>query len=359
MSFEPLLSGRKLEAFRAIRDVIAPLWDVTSPTWNAPDTTERATYSLSRDNSGEYTVALHIDQRDGQMHRQIANLLERYPDSIIHEIGGGEAQSAYPDQGAFQPHAISREFRPGVSVSHGRYRSGTLGAIVQVKSDGATKKCAVSAGHVLALNRTVERGDWIYSPGKQTIPRLTRREIIGNLTDDIIDLYPITDVGEATAAEDVALDVDICLIELDRRGLERLPLQSIVPDPSGWEPDKPLSEIKSLHIKECMPENLIKEKILTEVFLFGGVSGFRRGILTNALVQFRVIKLPNNRNYLYKDLLAIKSIDGMPFSRGGDSGSMIYTKNGLLLGFLIGADAYASFACIADRALQQLRAEIV
>ena len=38
---------------------------------------------------------------------------------------------------------------------------------------------------------------------------------------------------------------------------------------------------------------------------------------------------------------------------------MVYTEEGLLVGFLIGADNQISFACIGDRALKEYKARIV
>jgi hypothetical protein len=74
----------------------------------------------------------------------------------------------------------------------------------------------------------------------------------------------------------------------------------------------------------------------------------------------RQLKLPNNMFYFYKELLAIKSTaKGKSFSRAGDSGAMVYTAAGHLVGFVIGADDEITLCCVAERSLNVMNAHLL
>jgi len=66
------------------------------------------------------------------------------------------------------------------------------------------------------------------------------------------------------------------------------------------------------------------------------------------------LKLRNQKNYVYKELFAIRSSDSKSFSKGGDSGSIIYSADGMLLGSLVGADPVVSLGCIGERCITRV-----
>ncbi len=192
MNLEKQLSGERLRAFRKMKKIVDPIWDTTSANWHVPDVGQRATLSLTKDDKGTAAACIHVDKKDGWAHAQIKALLEEYPGAIVAEIGAGEAEAAYPQQDIFRKHASSGLIQPGVSISHGRYRSGTLGCVVEVEGRDRNDICVVTAAHVVALNyKSVQDGDAIYSPGKGNTPRLLRQHAIGELTDTVTDLYPL------------------------------------------------------------------------------------------------------------------------------------------------------------------------
>lgn len=354
---ERLLSGERLEAYKQVQSVFDPIWRSTTDDWTIPRPEDRATFSLTRDANGEFAVAVHIDVSDGRVHRQVRDILERYPECIVTEIGAGEAQAAYPNQTSFKPHALSERLQPGSTISHGSYRCGTVGCVVELSGEDDDYLCVLTAGHVIALSQNVQPGDSVYSPGRGSVSRLTRRHKIGELTDDIIEMYPLFDRPDS--AEDVAIDIDVAIARLTDTGLRRQPLRNLVPDPARFKHERWNDDLTYMPVTRCVPESEIHELLMTEVYMYGAVSGLRSGILTNAAYDKKIVKLPNNKNYLYKDLIAIKAKDNQPFSRSGDSGSMIYTGSGQMIGLLIGSDNVVSFACIGERALNQFKARLV
>lgn len=351
MGIADYLSGDNLKAFTEMDVILRSIWDANDDDWHLPGIDQRVTVSLTKNDAGKYVPCLHVDKKDGWGHKQFAPIVEKYK-SVVAKIDIGEAQAAYPQQEVvFQPHATSKKLEPGVSISHGRYRSGTVGCIVEVMEDGTPELCLVTAAHVVSLNNGSKMGDLIYSPGKGSVKRLLTEHRVGKLTGKSTELYPVASLGEENSAEDIAVDIDVALVKITDAGLTRAPMRTFVPDPTATS--------GVIHISESVDEADIASYLLEEVNLFGAVSGHQKGTLTNIFMDRRVIKLPNQLNYIYKELLAVTPYGEIPYSKPGDSGSIIYSNDGKLVGFLIGADRYASYACLGDRCIKEFDARIV
>lgn len=354
MKISDFLTEDGLKALKHIRGVLEPIWDTSSSDWHLPDREKRITFSLTRSPAnGNFALCLHVDQEDSWAERKAKEIERSFP-GIVSWSTVGEAQSAYPELSTFAPHSVSGELRPGVCISHGRFSGGSLGCIVKIQGDDGDYTGVATAAHVIALNQSAKTGDTIYSPGKGSVPRILRRHEIGRLTDSLIELYPINETGEENAAEDVTIDVDIAITKLSENGLRRHPLTNTVPHPHN-----PIDD--SLNISNVVPEAEIPGLLLQPVYKYGAVSGFTRGKLTNALIDRRILRLPNRKQYLYKELFAVApdKDDSSPFSRPGDSGSIIYTEDGRLIGFVVGADQHATFGCFGERTLSAVNARLI
>jgi hypothetical protein len=346
MNIEALLNDRGKEALDAVRKVIDPLWEPGQDrNWRPPDIDRRLTWALSKKMDG-FVISILAEYEDSWATRQAIELEKQFPEAIVWTTTG-EAQSSYPDSD-HAPHAICREIRPGVSIGHGRFRAGSLGCVVNVAGADRDSIGVLTAAHVVCLNKSVSRGDYIYSPGKPEIGTLVARDRIGVL-DNLVDLIPIIDYQPE---DDIFQSIDIAFVKLD--GTDRkIPKWNEVPDPKA-----PAN--KMMRIKQAVPENDMRDLINQSVFKFGRTSGFTRGKLVYHHIAQRTIKLPNNKLYLYKELFGIVPTEGEGmFSRPGDSGAPVYTADGSLLGFIVGADGRVSLCCMAERSLKAMGAQLV
>lgn len=351
MSIENFLDKEGKAALHEVITTINPLWEPgKNSEWQPPDLDQRMTWALSKVGS-KYVVSILADQKDSLASKKAKELEKKYPGSIVW-TSTGQAQSSYPDVVCAR-HATSRKIRPGVSIGHGRFRAGTLGCLVKVQEENRPDYIGVvSAAHVLALNDSVDPEDLIYSPGKPDVGQALRRsDAIGRL-QDTIDLFPIHKVDPA--AQDIYHSIDIALVNLEKTPKPRpIPKYNEVPDPAN--PDNKMIKVKSIIKEEDLPTELNKN-----VYKFGRTTGFTKGKLVHVMIMHRQLKLPNNKFYLYKELLAVKSIEnGRPFSRPGDSGAMVYTAAGHLVGFVIGADDEITLCCMAERSLKVMNAYLL
>jgi len=347
MQIDALLNKKGREALDAVREIIDPLWKPgVEGDWRPPEVDRRLTWALSK-KMNEIVVTILAEHEDTWATRQAKELEQRFPEIVVWTTTG-EAQSSYPDS-SFAPHATCREIRPGVSIGHSRFRAGTLGCVVNVAGTDRDQLGVLTAAHVVALNESVKKGDRIYSPGKPEIGNaVTVRDAIGRL-DNYVDLTPV--IGYQVG-DDIFQSIDIAFIKLE--GSERrVPRWNEVPDPKD-----PATRL--IRLKQVVPEKDMSRFINQPVFKFGRTSGFTRGKLIYHHIAQREIKLPNNQLYLYTELFGVVSADGKSrFSRPGDSGAPIYSADGRLLGFIIGADDSVSLCCMAERSLKAMGAHLV
>ncbi|WP_422355345.1 hypothetical protein [Roseivirga pacifica] len=347
---EKLLSSQNKRALKELKSILDPVW--SSPkTGDLPAYDKRVTLSLSKDKaSDEFSICVHVAKKTKWISEEVLPIVEKY-DSVFVVSGNGEVQASYPQsKDVFMDHATDGRIKPGSSISHGRYRSGTIGCIVEVGKKDEARVYVLTASHVLASNQAnVEENDFIYSPGKGSVNRIIRKYRIGKLSDNMIEIFPEHD--NETKDEDIELDIDVALVKLDRKHLVSQTLKTVVPDPQN--------KSEEIHVTKVVSEDNIHQYVGDEVYIFGAVSGLRKGILSNIYADRMAIKLPNGKKARYKELFAVTSIDNTPFSRPGDSGGIIYTKKGELLGFLVGANRYASYACIGERCLTEFDARLI
>jgi hypothetical protein len=341
---EKLLTDKGKEALTAVRQQIDPLWEPSRKRdWRPPDVDRRLTWALTK-KGDEFVVSMLADQEDSWATRKARELEQDFPEAVVWTTTG-QAQSSYPDSKP-APHATSGEIRPGASIGHGGFQAGTLGCLVTVPGDVTDTLGVLTAAHVVALNKSVLKGDNIYSPGKPDIKNLLQKYVIGELVE-WINLMPVSGPGQVSFQ-----DIDVAFVDLSLTN-RKIPKWNEVPDPQ--DPSNNKIRLKKIIAEKDLPNYLNKE-----VYKFGRTTGFTRGKFVYHHIAQRAIKLPNNKLYLYAELLGIVSAtDESPFSRPGDSGAPVYTADGSILGFVIGADGSISLCFAAERSLSELNAQLI
>jgi hypothetical protein len=349
MALIDLLGDEGRQAYRKLQRLLGEVWGEIGTTGSIPPLEQRISLSITKVAKHGFVPCVHADRDDSAAFKSAQEILKVYP-FVTKRLGGGEAQSAYPEPTKVPKHAISGKLVPGSAISHGRYPFGTLGCVVEAEFGKVTSRFVVTAAHVVALNDQAKVGDAIYCPGKRSVERIKRGDVFGEL-EDTVDLYPLNPKSRSGYGDDVSIDIDVALIRITDDRPRRKPVGTLVPHPRD-------PEGKTMRITSPVREDELGNVLTKEVYLFGAASGFSVGILTDIGITKKVLRLPDRLNYLYTDLLGIAGADGA-FSRPGDSGAIVYTEEGSLVGFLIGADNQISFACIGDRALKEYKARIV
>jgi hypothetical protein len=362
MNMEDYLDDDGKKALLEVREAIDPLWDYEGvQDWNPPDQDHRLTYSLSKAKD-RFVLRVHFENADSWAARKAEELSSSHSNHILVATAGGAAYASYPSESEeIAPHVQKRAIGPGYSVGHGRYRAGTISALVRIYGATYDETGCLTAAHVVALNhRTVNNQDPIYSPGKPEVGEaLTRRHRIGRLRD-FVDLYDeLSEDMNVFAESDVAL-VDLQEVDIADRIVPQI---NMVPDPKkiGNRTKIDLSLDRWLMpLKKVAIENQLAHLIDKPVYKFGRTSGFTSGILRDVGLRAKRLRLPNQRYYLYTGLLAVESSDiNKSFSRPGDSGAPLYTKDGTLVGIVLGADTEYTFACAAWRCLEAMQVRLL
>src|SRR5262249_32704576 len=156
-----------------------------------------------------FVPCIHADREDSAAYQRAQDILVTYP-FVKKRLGGGEAQSAYPEAYKIPKHAITGKLMPGSAISHGRYPLGTLGCVVEAEIGHVKSRFVVTAAHVVALNDHAKLDDPVYCPGKRSVERITRRDAFGIL-ENTIDLYPLNPKSRGDYEDDVSIDIDVAL----------------------------------------------------------------------------------------------------------------------------------------------------
>lgn len=176
-----------------------------------------------------------------------------------------------------------RPLRPGVSIAHVGVSAGTLGAFVRVGG----RLHALSNYHVLAGSPGAREGDAIVQPGPADGGR-DDADVVGTLAAYV----PL----DATRSAQV--DAAVALLTDDRVDLEY---------PAGL-----VTTTRTALGAETV------EKI-------GRTTGTTRGVITAIELDDVVVGYgPETGDVTFEGQIEIEGLGGEPFSRGGDSGSLVY-----------------------------------
>jgi hypothetical protein len=199
-----------------------------------------------------------------------------------------------------------RPLRPGISIGHVGVTAGTLGAFVTRSITGGGHRAGNDAGdgqlyalsnyHVLAGSPEARPGDIVLQPGPAD-GGLAPGDRIGELAQ-VVDL---------DALEPAYTDAAIAR-------LDRVPVDF----------DYPVGRV----IKTA---RALGGEIVGKV---GRTTSVTRGRVTAIELDDVIVGYEDLGALSFDDQIEIESLDDDPFSRGGDSGALVYREDGVALGLL-------------------------
>lgn len=249
---------------------------------------------------GGYGIAVRY-RSDQPQSREVADELARDagPEVDVRRtgrilsLGHGWAGTPLPVEAAQGETGRVRPLRPGVSIAHVDVTAGTLGAFV---TRGEGEVFALSNWHVLAGSPSAQVGDVIVQPGPAD-GGAAPQDRIGTLAD----LVPLRPEQAATVDAAVAL--------LDEPEVDPTYPVGVVTTAGAVVGGEQVGKIGR-----------------TTAETAGRVSAIE---LDDVIVDYGELGPLS-----FDDQIEIESTGAGPFSRGGDSGSLVYREDGVALGLL-------------------------
>jgi hypothetical protein len=300
-----------------------------------PKTAGRLAVGYSQRAKSEYQLEFRVQRYAGAAHRKA----ERFKSELAHDEANIEiiplieipARSAIE---AITPgSALRGRKRPlhiGLSIGHASGGAGTLGAFV---GDDDGREYILSNNHVLALMGQAKLHDPIYQPGRPDEARLMARHTVGELFDfSVVSREEHNDADSA-----VALLVD----GIDHDGNKI---------PAGIGASLGGKSIAS-EAGDPVVLGMQKDETLCKI---GRTTGFTEGRLSAIALSNVPVRTPIG-NVLFDNVIEINwTSPSQPFTQPGDSGSLVFTKKGLIpiglhfaggLKRIAGKDVGVSYSC--------------
>lgn len=192
-----------------------------------------------------------------------------------------------------------RPLRPGISIGHVGVTAGTLGAFVTRARPGATEESelyALSNYHVLAGSPEARPGDVVVQPGPAD----------GGLA-------PGDRIGELTQVVNLE-EVDPAYTDAAIARLDRVPVSF----------EYPVGRVRKT-------ARALGGEIVGKV---GRTTSVTHGRVTAIELDDVIVGYEDLGALSFDDQIEIESLDDGPFSRGGDSGALVYREDGVALGLL-------------------------
>ncbi|WP_125775484.1 hypothetical protein [Antribacter gilvus] len=198
-----------------------------------------------------------------------------------------------------------RPLRPGISIGHVDVTAGTLGAFVTRRSDRTTpgrpgttttNLYALSNYHVLAGSPEAVPGDVVLQPGPADGGD-TAQDRVGALAE-VVNLDP-----------EVVSYTDAALARLDDAAVDYT---------------YPVGRVTKT-------ARALGGEVVAKV---GRTTALTRGRVTAIELDDVIVGYDDLGALSFDDQIEIEGLDGGPFSRGGDSGALVYREDGVALGLL-------------------------
>lgn len=250
---------------------------------------------------GEFSLAVRVKKRIPQLEVLLQRIIALARNEVnILETGEIRPFNGAPDVTQLQ--SVCRPLIIGCSVAHVTSTAGTLGLIaLHTKTN---RPVFVSNSHVLAHSGNAKVGDAITQPGKLDGGTVA----VGAL----MDFAPLKTSGSNLVDAAIA-----------------------VPDPAiALQP----GQIPGIGAFTIAPTDILQKQI--NVSKLGRTSGLTRGVVT--LIEFDHCVVDSEIGILtYDDQIEIKGVDG-PFSREGDSGSLVVTEHNEAVGMVFCGNEFAN-----------------
>jgi hypothetical protein len=269
-----------------------------------PKIEARLAVGYSKIKKSNYQLELRVQRGKGTAYRRALELKEMARgEANIEVVPVIEVppRKKVPEKGRVRLTQRVRPLEIGISIGHLDGGAGTLGAFVELK-DG--RPAILSNNHVMARFNKAELGDYIYQPGQQDV----RRQLARNRIARLHDFVPLSRTLRNHVDSAIALIRD----DVTFRG-------NIIP--SGVRHSRP-GELLKLGNPLKLPANTVVSKI-------GRTTGFRQGLVKAIALDNVPVRTPIG-NLLFDDTIEIEWLpDKKPFSKPGDSGSLVFIEEDL------------------------------
>lgn len=252
-----------------------------------------------------------------------------------------------------------------VACRSGRY--GSLGAFVSFRDSGGGLQAGfLSASHVLLSQASQGTSDSVIS---SPVPPFVRHRRYGHRVGNLLEASELFHYRDAQDLAKVVNREDIGLVSLTNRPDN---LANVVPDPNhdsviefiqsgGAQVPADLWERHAFEIDTAVPEmdnvDTAADLYGRQVYKVGATTFLTSGTIESLRVRSIRIKMADNRNYLYGDVILVRSADPeRPFSEAGDSGALVYDSHGRAIGTVIGGKGLTTYVAPLDAALRLLDA---
>jgi len=289
---------------------------------------------------GEQIPTLLVERPDGPAYNVAERIRDDAPGPVSIRVTG-TAHSGWPESTV---EAYGCSLQPGASIGHYAGWAGSLGCLVSLVSGRRSSVGVMGAAHVLANVGAGNPGDRILCPCPPDGPRSMASQI-ATLTDSTLLVHYKDSVAHARAVN----TADAAIATLADQ--DHVPQANLVPDPADRR--------KKLRLKGHVAMEDLPRYEGQEVYKYGRTTGFRRGIYSGLTTESHSIRLPDNQIYFYRGTIMVQKIGRHAFSQPGDSGAPVYTREGLVLGLIVGAASDLTYISPMALCLNELKAEIL
>lgn len=185
----------------------------------------------------------------------------------------------------------------GASIGHLDGGTGTLGLFVEHKGDPSF----ISCNHVMALLGKAENYDYIYHPGRSDKRNLSSDDRVAQLTRNV----------EISKNNENALDFAVAQLMDENNHTGNKIIDKFNSPFTG-------KEISSVDDYDLLSPNIDLHKV-------GRTTGYTSGTLSSFMDEITV-NIPLIGNVVFENLIEIISPTKTPFTKPGDSGSVVFTE---------------------------------
>jgi hypothetical protein len=298
----------KTEILKSLWAQTAQYGGVQSQGLINPYVDKRLAIGYSGTKGEDYQLEIRVQRPHGEAYEQALKYKHKAKNEANIEVVPSieiPSRGAALDQNGHEGLATKRQpLHIGLSVGHPEGGAGTLGAFV---SDDNGDPAILSNNHVLALMGQAKLGDPIYQPGRPDRGSLMAKNAIATLSNYVLIMRNDrnkADAAVATLKNDVAHEAN------------RIPQDY----PSAG------ATIRLADSPEDLLGLLKKDEPVRKI---GRTTGLTEGRISAVSIDNLTVKTAVG-NVVFDNVIEIKwESNRKPFSKPGDSGSMVFTKEGL------------------------------